>query len=178
MTNSRKVKIFIASSLDGFIAEEDGNISWLNTVEKEDEDYGYGDFIKTIDIVITGRKTYDKIISIDPDYNYFGKNCFVLSRETKGKNGNIIFYNDDPYKLVEKLKKESGKDIYVDGGSEIIMELRKYNLIDEYIISIIPVLLGKGVKLFADAGFIENLIFGYVKSYSSGLVQIKYIVNK
>ena len=174
MNENRKVVLYIAESLDGFIAKEDNDISWLSIVEKTNEDYGYNDFVNTIDTVIMGRKTYEKVLSFGIEFPHKFKKCYVLSRTLEGTNENVQFYDGNINGLIKILKSESGKSIFVDGGAEVIREFRNKNLIDEYIISIIPVLLGKGIRLFKDADMENKLKLIESKVFDSGLVQLKY----
>jgi len=174
MNENRKVVLYIAESLDGFIAKEDNDISWLSIVEKTNEDYGYNDFVNTIDTVIMGRKTYEKVLSFGIEFPHKFKKCYVLSRTLEGTNENVQFYDGNINGLIKILKSESGKSIFVDGGAEVIREFRNKNLIDEYIISIIPVLLGKGIRLFKDADMENKLKLIESKVFDSGLVQLRY----
>lgn len=170
----RKIILYIAESLDGFIAKEDGDISWLSIVDRPDEDYGYNEFINTVDTVIMGRKTYEKVLSFGIEFPHKDKKCFVLSKTMEGNDHNIEFYNGDISELIERLNKENGKNIFIDGGSEVIRAFRNNNLIDEYVISIIPVLIGKGIPLFKDADTENRLKLTGSKIFNSGLVQLKY----
>jgi len=174
MNEKRKVVLYIAESLDGFIAKEDNDISWLSIVEKPNEDYGYNDFVNTIDTVIMGRKTYEKVLSFGIEFPHKDKKSYVLSRTLEGTNENVEFYNGTINDLIKKLKSEDGKNIFIDGGAEVVREFRNENLIDEYIISIIPVLLGKGIRLFKDANMENKLKLIESKVFDSGLVQLKY----
>jgi len=174
MNENRKVVLYIAESLDGFIAKEDNDISWLSIVEKTNEDYGYNDFVNTIDTVIMGRKTYEKVLSFGIEFPHKFKKCYVLSRTLEGTNENVQFYDGNINELIKILKSESGKSIFVDGGAEVVREFRNENLIDEYIISIIPVLLGKGIRLFKDADMENKLKLIESKVFDSGLVQLRY----
>src|ERR1700754_1598644 len=126
----RKLRLFIACSLDGYIATPDGDLSWLSLVEKEGEDYGYNAFIQTVDTVIMGRKTYDKVLSFGIEFPHKDKTCYVWSQHKKGSDENVTFVNDDPAVWVEKLKSEEGKDIFCDGGAELISNLVKQDLVD------------------------------------------------
>lgn len=170
----RKIILYIAESLDGFIAKEDGDISWLSIADRTDEDYGYNDFINTVDTVIMGRKTYEKVLSFGIEFPHKDKKCFVLSNTMKGNEHNIEFYNGDISELIERLREEKGKNIFIDGGSEVIRAFRNKNLIDEYVISIIPVLIGKGIPLFKDADTENSLKLTGSKIFHSGLVQLRY----
>jgi dihydrofolate reductase len=170
----RKVTLFIAVSLDGYIARSDGGIEWLSKVERPGEDYGYEEFMKTIDTVLIGRKTFEKV-SPDEFISSFGeRNCYVITRQEKKSERNIIFTNMNPADLVRKLKQSEGKNIYCCGGSEIIQILMKNDQIDEFIISVIPLLLGKGIRLFGDFGKKTDLRLIRSTSFISGLVQNHY----
>ena len=171
---NRKVMLFIAMSLDGFIAKHDGDISFLSQVELEGEDYGYSAFIESVDTIILGRKTYDKICSMGIEWPYGNRKVFVLSRNSHPETDNITYYSGSLTDLIFKLKSQNGKQIYCDGGAETINQLLQNDLIDEMIISIIPVLLGDGIRLFG-AGFPEKKL-QLVKStaFEKGLVQLQY----
>jgi dihydrofolate reductase len=177
MTKDRKVIVFIAMSLDGFIAKRNDDLSFLSIVEQKSEDYGYSEFIKTVDTVILGRKTYDKVLSFGIPFPHAGKKTFVITHSNRPSSGNINF-TPNLESLILDLKKEAGKNIFVDGGAEIINQLMQQNFIDEFIISIIPVLLGEGIELFKPARRERRLILVSAKSFEKGLVQLHYIVDK
>ncbi|MFZ4621161.1 MAG: dihydrofolate reductase family protein [Bacteroidota bacterium] len=170
----RKVILYIAASLDGFIAGEDGDIDWLSSVEKPGEDYGYSEFIASVDTVILGRKTYDKVLSFGIPYPHSDKQCYVITRSYRPSHDSITFFRDDVKTLIGRLKSESGKNIFVDGGAEIVQLMQKDSLIDEYIVSIIPILLGKGIRLFKDAHIRKDLQLVSCRSFDTGLVQMHY----
>lgn len=172
----RKVKIFIATSLDGYIAKPNDDLSFLKQVEKEGEDYGYQEFSSTIDTVIVGRKTYDYVAREigTSHYDNGERDVYVITRTQRAKTGRTTFYTGGPAKLVGQLKAESGKDIYCDGGAEVIHELLNHDLIDEFIISIVPVLLGDGIRLFKDRRPEQLLALSDVKTFDTGLTQLHY----
>jgi len=171
----RKVILYISMSLDGFIATKDDDLSFLSAVEKEGEDYGYAEFSKKIDTYIVGRKTYDKVIEL---VGYFpaAKNydCYVVTRQNIPNKEKITFYNGVVFELVESLKQQEGKHIYCDGGGEIVKLLMDSDLIDEYIISIIPTILGDGKRLFIGDTASRKLTLLSTKKYDTGLVQLAY----
>ena len=173
---SRQVKLFIAMSLDGFIAGKDDDISWLSMVEKEGKDYGYAQFMETIDTYIIGRKTYDVIRQMSggvlPQASQY--QCYVITRQQKEPEDGVVFYRGDIGELITSIRMKKGKDIYCDGGGEVIKLLLERNLIDECIISIIPVILGDGKRLFT--GGTPKLLLEAEKPlyFDSGLVQLKY----
>lgn len=176
MTDSPKVISFIAMSLDGYIAKSDGDISFLSIVEKAGEDYGYSDFIKTIDTIIVGRKTYDKILNIGFEYP-IDKVVYVITRTVIPDHGRIKYYSGSLTKLVSELRDKKGRNIFCDGGSEIINELLQGNLVDEFVISIIPILMGDGISLFKSKRPLLRLKLVDYQKYDTGLVQLHYVMD-
>lgn len=172
----RKVFIFIATSLDGYIAKENDDISFLDMVAEEGQDYGYETFINTVDNIILGRKTYDKVQNLG--FSYKGRKTYVITRTERPSIDNVEFYTGDLKELLIQLKKENGKNIFVDGGAEIVNEIMKHQLIDEYVISIIPVFLGSGVRLFKDGRPESKLKLIDAKSFDKGLVQLHYVTER
>lgn len=172
----RKVSLFIATSLDGYIAKPNDDLSFLKIVEKEGEDYGYSEFTENIDTLIIGRKTYDYVLKeLGPSHYDNGKrDVYVITRTEKPNVGRTTFYTGNLTDLVNQLQSENGKNIYCDGGSEIINELLKNDLVDEFIISIVPVLLGNGTRLFKDGRPEQELQFVSAKTYETGLIQLYY----
>lgn len=170
----RKVILYIAMSLDGYIARENNDIDWLSIVESPPEDYGYAKFIQSVDTVIMGRKTYDKVLSFDIDFPHKGRKCYVISRTRTGFDENIEYYSGNLKELISNLKSNTGNNIFVDGGAEIVNELLKANMIDEFILSIIPIFLGSGVRLFKDGRPNQQLSLKSTKKFTSGLVQLWY----
>lgn len=173
----RKVIVYIATSLDGFIAGENDSLDFLKCVEKPGEDYGYADFIKTIDTVIMGRKTYDIIKAFDGPFWHAARKCYVYSKTRSGNDENVEFYNGDIAHLITQLKETEGKDIFIDGGAQLVHELMKQNLIDRYCISIIPHFVGNGVQLFKQGRPGQKLRLLHSATYPTGLVQMWYDVD-
>lgn len=178
MAAERKVILYIAMSLDGYIAKPGDDLSFLSIVEQEGEDYGYGNFISTVDTVIMGRKTFDWVLSQVRDFPHKDKQTFVITRAPGPSNGNTSFYNGNPNELVMKLKQQDGKNIFIDGGAEVVNELLRDELIDEFYISVIPVLLGEGTRLFKDGRPEQRLSLIDSKYFDTGLVQMYYIFNR
>jgi dihydrofolate reductase len=171
---NRKLFVYIAASLDGYIAKPGDDLSFLSVVEKEGEDYGYASFMETIDTVIMGRKTYDWVLKHVPQFSHADKNTYIITRTPKPATGNTIFYTGDLKDLVTNLKLSGGKNIFCDGGAEIISELVKEDLVDEYIISIIPILVGNGKRLFNDHRPEQMLELISVNQFEKGLAQLHY----
>lgn len=163
-------------SLDGYIAKPNDDLSFLNLVDKEGEDYGYKSFTDEIDTLIIGRRTYDYVLrEIGTDhYDNGERTVYVITRAAKPAQGKTVFYNGDLAGLIHRLKSEKGKNIYCDGGAEVINEFLKLDLIDEMVISIIPTLVGDGTRLFKDHRPEQLLEFAGVKTFDTGLVQLHY----
>lgn len=173
--SERRVIVYIAVSIDGYIAGENDDLQFLSVVEVPGEDYGYSEFIKTIDTVILGRKTYDKVMSIISEFPHQDKITYVITRKVVESNGTLNFYSGDLKELIGTLKSVSGKNIFVDGGAEIIHQLMEFDLIDEFILSVIPVFLGDGIRLFKENRPERKMTLLNSKSFSSGLIQSHYI---
>jgi len=174
MSKERKVILYIATSLDGYIAKPNDDLSFLSIVEKEGEDYGYADFIKTVDTVILGRKTYDWIMKQVPEFVHADKVTYVVTRTERPELGNTRFYTGDLKELLFRLKHEEGSNIFIDGGAQIVNELLRLKLIDEFIISVIPVMVGDGIRLFQEQIPELYLELYDVKHFDTGLVQLYY----
>ncbi|TDE04991.1 dihydrofolate reductase family protein [Flavobacterium hiemivividum] len=172
----RKISLFIAMSLDGYIAKPNDDLSFLKLVDKEGEDYGYAEFTSKIDTIIIGRRTYDYVVNeIGASHYDNGKrDVYVITRTERPKVGRTTFYTGNINELVKQLKSEKGKNIYCDGGAEIINELLRHDLIDEFIISVIPILLGNGTRLFKDGRPEQVIEFIEVKTFETGLAQLHY----
>ncbi|PZM83866.1 MAG: dihydrofolate reductase [Candidatus Margulisiibacteriota bacterium] len=169
MTTYAKVILYIASSLDGYIARENGDVDWLYT----DQDYGYLEFIDSIDIVIMGRVTYEQVLGFG-EFPYKQKRCFVFSPDAPGKRDNVEFVNERVEDFITRIKPESHLNIWLIGGSNLLNQFVQYNLIDEYIVSVHPILLGNGIPLFEKRHKEIPLQFTKCISYSSGLAQLYY----
>jgi dihydrofolate reductase len=179
MSATSKVIVYIAVSLDGFIAKKEGDISWLEPANLPQEDYGYSQFMETVDTVIMGRKTYEKILTLVDEFPHQDKHCYVLSRQAAHeKDAYVTFYQGDITNLVNKLKSNTTKNIYIDGGAEVIHALRQESLIDEYILFITPILLGSGIPLWKEIQVEERLIFLGSQTYLSGYVRLHYQTKK
>lgn len=174
MPINRKVVLYIAMSLDGYIADTDGNLDFLSMVEQEGEDYGYFDFLKSTDAIIIGRKTYDKVIDMGYTYPHTDKEVYIITRTDRPDAGSFKYYTGSLTDLVTELKRKPGKNIYCDGGAEIVYELLNNNLIDELIISVVPVLLGNGIRLFKDGRPEQKIRLISSRGFEKGLVQLHY----
>lgn len=176
-----KCSVFIATSLDGFIARKNGDLDWLPGSDGEiaGEDYGFSEFFASIDTLVMGRKTYELALSFN-EWPYRGKDVLVLSRSfpsrpnilANGARGTSL----PPHELVHQLIASGSTHVYVDGGKTIQSFLRE-NLINELIITRIPVLIGDGIPLFGSVTHDIQLQHLTTQSYASGFVQSKYVVK-
>jgi dihydrofolate reductase len=150
MNSTRKVILFSAMSLDGFIAKTNGNIEWLFDIPNIDKtDHGYKDFYKTIDTTIMGRKTYDQILLDEGNESiiYPGKKNYVFSHIKRKSTDSVEFISDDIVSFIKELKTKPGKDIWILGGGQVNSMLFENNLIDTLQLQIFPILLNHGIPL-------------------------------
>jgi dihydrofolate reductase len=166
----RKIIYFVAISLDGYIASKDGSVDWLFT----DGDYGTTAFMKTIDTIFMGRKTYEQAVGFGLEY-FKGKKIYVFtkSKKLKATNGCEII-NEDAISFVKRLIRKKGENIWLMGGGEIASTFQKNNLIDEYSLFVHPIVLGKGIPLFKDLPKVSTLRLKSHNKFDSGLVRINY----
>lgn len=166
-------------SLDGFLATKDDDISWLSIVEKEGEDYGYEAFNSTVDTYIVGSKTYETVLGLTGGTFPAAAqhNCYIITRQERKNENGVTFYTQGVEQLIQELKTKEGKNIYCDGGAMVVKMLMDKNLIDEYIISVIPIILGDGKRLFRGETPRTNLEVVSCKRYESGLIQVHYKKN-
>jgi dihydrofolate reductase len=168
--------VYIAASLDGFIARMDGAIDWLAIVEREGEDYGFRSFYNSIDTVVMGRKTYETALGFDA-WPYAGKRCIVVTSDTaKASRHGEEFFAGKLAALFERLGSEGAERVYVDGGV-VIAQAFEAQLIDDFTLSIIPVLLGEGRPLAPRIGRDVRLDLVEHRAFETGLVQLRYRVS-
>lgn len=149
----RETVLYIAVSLDGFIADAEGGVGWLSGQDASYQgDYGYGNFAETVDTVLMGYRTYDQITSeLSPGiWPYQDMQSFVFTHRELPAQGRITFTSQPPTTLIEALKCQPGKKIWICGGADLIRQMMAADLIDEYHLTIMPVLLGRGLRLFQD----------------------------
>lgn len=171
---TRKVILYSAVSLDGFIAREDGSIDWLSFIESPNEDHGYKAFYQQISVTLMGRKTYEQVLGFPGQFPYSETTNYVFSRQKQPSNDLVHFIPDQAEEFVKRLKEQTGKDIWLIGGAELNTVLLNAGLIDEMILSIIPIVLGKGISLFGRQAIEQQFKHMNTKTFPTGCVQIQY----
>ena len=172
-----KASVFIATSLDGYIAREDGAIDWL---PPNPEPHGYDEFIASIDAIVIGRKTFEAVLGFG-GWAYGKTPVVVLSSNASAlkapEGANCDFMSGDPREIVAVLERRGINHIYVDGGITI-QRFLEAGLIQRLIITRIPVLLGSGIPLFGPLSHDVQLTHVATKSFGGGLVQSEYMVGE
>lgn len=173
----RKAVLYIAMSLDGYIADRNGGVGWLGG-EKPDYagDYGYSEFIKNIDTIVMGKRTWKQIVTeLSPDeWVYQGIKTYVVTHQPLEDTKEIIFRTEPVTELLQQLKAEPGKDIWICGGADIANQLMEADEIDEYHLTVMPVLLGNGIRLFEEKN--REILLQLVKSsFENGVMDCVYV---
>jgi dihydrofolate reductase len=166
---------YVAASLDGYIATPDGGVDWLSAYNTEDEDYGYSAFYKSVDALVEGSKTYEQALGFG-EWPHPGKPCWVCTRRAlETHHSEVKFTSGDPEEVVAELRRLGLGRVWLVGGAQLAASFRKLGLIDQYIVSVIPTVLGSGISLFGSPGPQENLRLIDCKRFPSGLVQLSYV---
>lgn len=172
----RKIKLYIATSLDNYIARPNGEIDWLETFPTpEGEDFGYAAFMETVTTTLMGNKTYQQVLGFDMPFPYADKENFVFTRQ-KGlePTEHVQFVSENIISFIQSLKEKPGKNIWLIGGGQLNTVLLNHDLIDEMILTVLPIVLGEGIPLFG--GKPEEQIFNLLNHqvFDNGFVQLTY----
>ncbi len=171
----KKIILYIAASLDGRIAEPDGGIEWLSEFPiTEEMNYGYKEFMASIDTIIMGGRSWRELSNMDAMGVYADKAVFVVSRYDWGEKGNIRFITENVIEHITTLRNESGKDIWLFGGGELVSMLLAADLVDEMQIAYIPVILGKGIPLFPEQPKESKWDIESSELHNSGILKVDY----
>ncbi|MCR8632072.1 dihydrofolate reductase family protein [Paenibacillus radicis (ex Xue et al. 2023)] len=180
----RRIILDLAVTLDGFIEGKNGEVDWCIM----DSEIGFINFLNQIDTILYGRKSYDmwgqftpEIEDTETEKEMWGlvhsKEKYVFSRTQKGTDTKALFINDNILEEVNKLKNKPGKDIWLYGGASLITTFINLGLVDEFRLSVHPVILGEGKPLFIDIKQRLNLKMVNTRTFSSGVVQLIYHLN-
>jgi dihydrofolate reductase len=173
--NNRKCILYIAMSLDGRIADEQGGVGWLEDIRGDGGDSGYGDFISQIDTVLMGSVTYKQVLTFG-NWPYDELDCYVLTREKQVDNGKVTFTEDSPAEILANIREEKGKQIWLMGGASLVNSFIRQGLVDEIILTLIPRVLGKGINLFDDQNPFSSWNLREVKTFGE-MVQVHYAMK-
>lgn len=174
-----RVSIFIAASLDGFIARPDGDVAWLDDYEPpgENDDAGYDELFSSVDALVLGRGTFEKVLTFE--WPYGAKPIIVLSSTLshipEKLKDSVRIASSTPSEVLEKMAAEGYQHIYLDGG-QVIQSFLREGLVDDLTLTIIPVLLGEGIPLFGRLEKDIQLKLLESRSWENGFVQTKYQV--
>jgi dihydrofolate reductase len=176
---TRKVIVHIAASADGFIARKDGNLDWLTSRPHPPGFYGMAEWVKTIDLEIMGRKTYEEGLRLGGTFDKKDR-TMVFSRSPRPANAspNVQFVNEPVRSLVDRLRSKPGKNIWLMGGGELIADFLDANAIDEFFIGIVPVFIGEGIPLIAPRHRHVQLKLVSAEPFEDGLVMVHYEVAR
>ncbi len=177
MSQKRNLVLFIASSLDGYIATKDDSLEWLFNVEGEG-DNGFTEFYEKVDTVLLGKRTYDWLMKQDlEEYPYKDKECYVFTRSSMKDTKDVKFINEDVTKFIDKLNNQDGKNIWIVGGGELLHDFMKEKLVDELIITLAPTILGSGIPLFKEGDYQVDLTLKRVRNFNQ-FAELHYVIKK
>ncbi len=171
MTRPR-LSVFIACSLDGFIADDSGRIDWLQQAAAPDEDYGYDDFMSGIDALAMGRLTYDTIADLEP-LPFGERPVYVFTHTAATPRSGVTFWSPSPHEAVEDWTARGLQRVYVDGG-RLISSFLADDLIDDLTITVVPILLGGGSRLFHEIQGPVTLSLREARALPGGMAQLSY----
>ncbi|MBK8664233.1 MAG: dihydrofolate reductase [Ignavibacteriales bacterium] len=173
---NEKIKLYIATSFDGYIARPDGDLDWLTKAPNpEGEDFGYNTFLESVDTTLMENDTYKWLLNQGVEDPYPGLKNYVFTRNKKESTGFVEFVNDDSAHFAKKIREGDGKDIFLVGGGSIISPVLTAGLIDEIHLTIVPVFLGRGIPLFPTQVSDINILFSTIEvfKHSNGFISIK-----
>lgn len=174
----KQTVLYIATSLDGFIARPDGNLDWLTSMPLPEpaDDYGYSELLNSIDCTIMGRKTYEEILRFGGEWPYKGIESFVATsqKDYSIQSPDTFLLTENLRTHIQKQKLKSDKDIWIIGGGELITRCLLENVIDKMIITIIPKIIGEGIPLFAPTPPESKWKLSKMQSWNTGVVSLTY----
>ena len=171
----KKIILYIAASIDQRIAEPDGSIEWLNEFPiNEEMNYGYKEFFSSIDTILMGGRSWRELSSMDAMDAYANKTVYVVSHHDWGEKRNIKFITENVTERIASLRNESGKDIWLFGGGELVSMLLAADLVDEMQIAYIPIIVGNGISLFPKQAKESKWELTKSKSYNSNILVVEY----
>lgn len=167
-----RLSVFIATSIDGYIAAVDGSLDWLEQAARPDEDYGYDAFLASVDALAMGRGTYNHIAHLDP-LPFGARPVYVFTHHPPAPRVGVTFWALPPREAHERWRELGLERIYLDGG-QVISAFLADNLVDDMVLATAPVLLGAGRPLFHPGGRSAGMRLEGVQSWPSGFVSRTY----
>ena len=165
---------YVASSIDGFIAPPDGSVAWLSPFQSSGEDYGYAAFYDSVDALAVGSRTFEQVLGLDPR-PWSDKRVLVMSsRALALPEDNVTAWDPDPERVVAELERVGSRRAWLVGSGALAGAFQSAGLIDEYIVSVMPVVLGEGIGLFGRETSPGRLALVDTVSYRTGVVQLHY----
>ncbi|MFD2786267.1 dihydrofolate reductase family protein [Hymenobacter rubripertinctus] len=170
----RKVVLYIATSLDGYIASPDGSVEWLPT-PPPGEDYGYADFLANADATLLGRATYEQVVE-SGEWPYPSFTNYVFSRQPPRQlpHESVRFISTDPAAFVRELREQPGRTIWLIGGSTLASPLLTAGLVDELMLFVVPRLLGAGIPLWRHQDHAQPLHLLRTQTWPDGMTLLHY----
>ncbi|MFC1865888.1 dihydrofolate reductase family protein [Chloroflexota bacterium] len=171
----KRIILYIAQSLDGYVAKKDGSVAWLDEFSNvPDVDYGYSELINSVDTVVQGNTTYQQFKD-----KHIEKNSYVFSHSvTSPADDGITFVKGSTRKFVDNLDENTHHNIWLVGGPNLLASFLNEGQVDELIIFIMPVLLRNGIPLFSNLEISSNILLQSTKTYENGVVELRYVIKK
>jgi len=172
-----KTILYIATTLDGKIARRDGSLDWLYSLPNPNQiDHGYADFLKSIGTTIMGRNTYNVILGFGVEWPYRGMDSYIATtdKEFQVTTPETYVISSNIVDLINKIKGQIQKDIWLIGGGQLITYFLKNDLLDRMILTLIPTIIGEGISLFPDNPKETKWILSHVEKFETGVVNLTY----
>ena len=172
-----KTILYIASTLDGKIARKGGSLDWLFELANPNQiDHGYTDFLKTIGTTIMGKNTYNEILGFGVEWPYKGMDSYIATTDNEFKvtTPETYIISNNIADLINKLKEQNPKDIWLIGGGQLITYFLNYDLLDRMILTLIPIIIGEGISLFPDNPKETKWKLSDVEKFETGVVNLTY----
>lgn len=177
MARKRKFLVYVATSADGFLARTDGSVDWLDRPQLKGS-YGMGAFYRSIDTCIMGRKTYEHAVTFGMAAGYSGKKNYVFSRTLeKAASPKVFVIQEDVAAFAERLRAENGSHIWLVGGAELIASFLEAAAVDEFILNVIPYMIGEGIPLISPRHRDLPLRLLASRTFADGVVSLRYAVE-
>jgi dihydrofolate reductase len=172
-----KTILYIATTIDGYIARPDGNIDWLTSFPPpESGDYGYAALLESIGTIVMGRRTYEDILGFGIEWPYTGFTTYVVThnKEYTASTPQTFIINEDAVGALGSIKDTAEKDIWIVGGGALIQSLLNDRLIDAMIISVVPKIIWDGIRLFPAPSEESRWTLTHMQSFNTGIANLLY----